>query len=170
MLHCWTALFNNKTISDPPTGGERNNETMTDNFKQKISEEFEDLEENVQQSIVKPVQDEVGKAIETATQAVFGPTDPAKIQQQEQEQAKKKQEDQKKLINVKRFLSQMAQDEHRLKQQRQEEQQKEQEKEQDEKEVVQTQEIQKQKKKTSFAQEHIKAEQSKAERKLGVGG
>lgn len=155
---------------------------MNDTFKPTIppdSGEFENLEK-AQSAPAKPVQskpqegfdvkDEVGKAIETATQSVFGPTDPAQIQKQQQEEAKIKQEDAKKLAHVKQFLNQMAQDEQRLKQQRQEEQQKKQEAEQEEHEEKQEEEIKKQKKEQSFEEQHIQAEQTKAERKLGVGG
>ena len=97
---------------------------MTDGFKpqapQEGSQEFEDFE-NAQASQGQPkqqprqpqpkpqetlnVKDEVGKAIETATQSIFGPTDPAQVQQQQLEQSKKKQDEQKKITNIKNFLS-----------------------------------------------------------------
>lgn len=155
---------------------------MSDGFKPNIpqdSEEFENLEK-AQPAQVQPAQpkvqekfdikDEAGKAIETAAQSVFGPTDPAQIQQQQMDQAKTKQEDARKLANVKRFLSQMTQDEQRLRQQRQEEQQKKMQETQVEQEENQEKNMIKQKKERSFQEEHIKAEQTKAERKLGVGG
>jgi hypothetical protein len=116
------------------------------------------------------IKDEVGQAIETAQQSIFGPTDPAKIQQQQLEQAQKKQEDQKKIANIKQFLNQMAQDEQQLRQKRQEEQQEKMQKQQEEHEDKQEEEMKKQKKEESFQQQHIQAEQTKAERKLGVGG
>lgn len=159
---------------------------MFDDFKPNTppdSMEFEDLEKpqsanppsQQTQQPQKPqenfnVKDEVGKAIETAQQSVFGPTDPAKVQQKQIEDARKKQEDQKKIVNIKNFLTQMAQDEQRLKQQRQEEQQKKQEVAQEEHEKKQEEQMEKQKKEESFQEQHIKAEQTKAERKLGVGG
>lgn len=155
---------------------------MSDGFKTNIppdSEEFENLEK-AQAAPAKPVQskpqegfdvkDEVGKALETAQQAITGPTDPAKIQQQQAEQAKKKQDDQQKIGRIKTFLNQMAQDEQRLKQQRQKEQQTKMEETQVEKEEAQVKEMKKQKKEQSFNEQHIRAEQTKAERKLGVGG
>lgn len=160
---------------------------MNDGFKPAIppdSEEFEDLEKaqaapaqskTQQPAQPKPqekfdVKDEVGQAIETAQQSVFGTTDPAKIQQRQMEEAKKKQEDQKKIVNIKNFLSQMAQDEQRLKQLRQDEEQKKMQEQQEEKEEEQEGEMEKQKKEQSFKEQHIRAEQTKAERKLGVGG
>lgn len=174
-------------LREPLKGGRNIN--MNDGFKPQTTEEsqeFENLEnaqsapaqpkqQSQQQPLQKPqetfnVKDEVGKAIETAQQSVFGPTDPAQIQKQEMERAKKKQEDQRKIANVKQFLSQMAADEQRLRQQRQEEAQKKQQEKQEETEVEQEKEMKKQKKERSFQEEHIKAEQTKAERKLGVGG
>ncbi len=162
---------------------------MADGFKPNIpqdSEEFEDLEtaqsapaqpvpksqQQVQPKVQESfdVKDEVGKAIESAQQSVFGPTDPAKIQQQQMEQARKKQDDQKKIGNIKQFLNQMAQDEQRNRQLKQQEEQKKMQTQQIEQEKNQDTEIKQQKKEESFVQEHIKAEQSKAERKLGVGG
>ena len=151
-------------------------------FKTQDSGEFENLEKaqvtdpaQTQQPQQKAqetfnVKDEVGKAIETATQAIFGPTDPVQVGQQQQEQAKKQQEDQRKLVNVKKFLAQMVQDEQRLKQQRQEEQQKKMQEQQQEQEKEQEKDMKKQKKEQSFQEQHIQAEQTKAERKLGVGG
>lgn len=53
---------------------------------------FEDAGETINQSVVRPVTDEVGKAIEAGIQSVVGT--PAQTQQQRQEKA---QEDQKKL-------------------------------------------------------------------------
>lgn len=159
---------------------------MTDDFKPAAppdSMEFEDLEKpqsanpplQQTQQPQKPqenfnVKDEVGQAMETAQQAVFGPTDPAKVAQQQMEQAKKKQDEQQKIVRIKTFLNQMAQDEQKLKQLRQEEQQKKAETQQAEEEQKQEEQIVKQKKEQSFQEEYIKAEQTKAERKLGVGG
>ncbi len=116
------------------------------------------------------VKDEVGQMMETVTSSLFGSTDPAQVAQEQQEEAKKKQTDAKKLANVKNFLAQMAQDEQRLRQQREEEARKKQEEEQEEHQEKQEKEEEKQKKEQSFAQQHIQAEQSKAERKGGVGG
>ena len=154
---------------------------MSDGFNKVVTEEsqeFENLEKaqpTTQKSQQKPqetfnAKDEVGKAIETAQQSVFGPTDPAQVQQQQMEQAKKKQEDQKKIGSIKQFLNQMAQDEQRLRQAKQEEQEKKQTEQQEEHEEKQEEEVKKQSKEQSFQQQHIQAEQSKAERKLGVGG
>ncbi len=164
---------------------------MNDGFPKANSEElheFEDIEnaqsnQQSNQQSPKPAQsdqsnvtdkfdvkDEVGKMVETASQALFGSTDPAQVQQQQVEQAKLKQEDAKKIANVKNFLAQMAQDEQRLRQQREEEKQKKMEEEQEKQVGEQEEEAKKQNKEQSFQQQHILAEQSKAERKGGVGG
>lgn len=159
---------------------------FTPQAPQEMSQEFEDIENaqssqqpkpapNQQQPQQKPqetfnIQDEAGKAIETAQQAIFGPTDPVKLQQQQMEQARKKQAEQKEIANIKQFINQMVVDENKLRQQRQEEQQKKMEESQVEQEEKQEKDMKKQKKEESFQQQHIQAEQSKAERKLGVGG
>ena len=116
------------------------------------------------------VKDEVGQMMETVTSSIFGPTDPAQVAEEQQEQAKQKNEDAKKLANVKNFLAQMAQDEQRHRQLKQEEEQKKMQEQQEEQEEKQEEEVKKQSKEQSFQQQHILAEQSKAERKGGVGG
>jgi hypothetical protein len=158
---------------------------MSDNFNQKVAEEsqeFENIEkaqatqtQQTQQPAQKPqetfsIKDEAGKMIETATSSLFGATDPAQIAKDQQGEAKKKSEDQKKIVNIKNFLNQMAQDEQRHRQLKQEEQEKKQAEEQEQQQEKQEEEMVKQKKDQSFEQQHIQAEQSKAERKLGVGG
>lgn len=116
------------------------------------------------------VKDQVGKFLETASQSLFGVTDPAQVAEDQKKQAEQKNEDAKKAANIKNFLDQMAADEARLRAQRQEEAQKNQEEAQVEQEEKQKEEMKKQEKEQSFAQQHILAEQSKAERKGGVGG
>lgn len=116
------------------------------------------------------IKDQVGKFIETATSSLFGSTDPVQAAQEEQEKAKKENEDQVKAANIRNFLDQMAADEARLRAQRQEEAQKKMMEEQEDQEEKQKEEAEKQAKDQSFEQQHILAEQSKAERKLGVGG
>lgn len=116
------------------------------------------------------IKDEVGKAIETVTSSLFGSTDPAQMAEDQQKQAEKKSEDARKAANIKRFLDQMAADEARLRAQRQEEAQKKAEDQQEEQAEKQEVQIEKQEKEQSFQQQHILAEQSKAERRGGVGG
>ena len=116
------------------------------------------------------LKDEVGKAIETVTSSLFGSTDPAQIAEDQQKEAEKKSEDAKKAANIKRFLDQMAEDEARLRAQREEEARKKMEEQQEEEVEEQKEEVKKQEKEQSFQQQHILAEQSKAERKGGVGG
>lgn len=149
------------------------------------SNEFEDFETNQPAQTPKPqgdqpavnntqdkfdIKDEVGKAIETVTSSLFGSTDPAQMAEDQQKQAEKKSEDARKLANVKNFLAQMAEDEARLRAQRQEEAQKKAEEQQEEQVEKQEEQMEKQEKEQSFAQQHIQAEQSKAERRGGVGG
>ncbi len=156
------------------------------------SNEFEDVETNQpiqqpqqtldpqaqaqpQQPAQKPqetfnLKDEMGNILETAAQAFTASSDPAQNQQQQMNEAKSKAEDQKKLANVKQFLNQMAEDEQRYKQKKHEEEQKKQETLQVEEQKKQEEQVKKQDKEQSFQEEHIKAEQTKAERKLGVGG
>ncbi len=64
----------------------------------------------------------------------------------------------------------MAEDEARLRAQRQEEAQKKAEEAQEEQVDKQEEDMKKQQKEQSFQQQHIQAVQSKAERKGGVGG
>lgn len=116
------------------------------------------------------IKDEVGKAIETVTSSLFGSTDPAQVAEDQQKEAEKKNEDAKKAANIKNFLDQMAADEARLRAQRQEEAQKKQEEAQEEQVEKQQEQMKKDQKEQSFQQQHILAEQSKAERKGGVGG
>ncbi len=153
------------------------------------SSEFEDFEMNQPAQAPKPqgdqqsvssdvnnvqdkfdIKDEVGKAIETVTSSLFGSTDPAQMAEDQQKEAEKKNEDARKLANVKNFLAQMAEDEARLRAQRQEEAQKKAEEQQEEQVEKQEDQMKKDQKEQSFQQQHILAEQSKAERKGGVGG
>ena len=145
------------------------------------SQEFENIEKaqatqpQPQQPQQKPqetfsAKDEFGKMLETASSSLFGATDPAQLAQEQKKQVEKQNEDAKKAANIKNFLSQMAQDEQRHRQLKQEEEQKKMEESQKEQENKQEEEIEKQKKDQSFEQQHIRAEQTKAERKLGVGG
>lgn len=155
---------------------------MIDGVKPAVTEEsheFENLEkaQATQPQPTSPktqegfdIKDEFGKILETGQQALTGATDLAQIQQQQQDEVKQKQVDQKKLANVKQFLNQMAQDEQRFKQQKQEKEQKKIEEDQSEKKKKQEVEMKKQNKEQSFQEQHIKAEQTKTERKLGVGG
>lgn len=160
---------------------------MNDGFNKpshEESNEFEDFENAQPSGQPKPqtsdgqstvtdkfdIKDEVGKAIETVTSSLFGSTDPAVIQQEEVEKSKQKQEDEAKLANVKNFLAQMAEDEQRFRQQKEEEARKKAEAEQEEEVEKQKEDIKDKDKEQSFVQQHILAEQSKAERKGGVGG
>lgn len=155
---------------------------MSDDVKQQIPEEsneFENFEKS--QPVQAPqqqkpqenfdVKDEFGKILETGQQAFSGATDPAKIQQQQQQdEAKQKQVDAKKLAVVNQYINQMVADEQRFKQTKREEEEKKMEEDQEQKEEKQEVEIKKQKKEQSFNEQHIRSEQTKAERKLGVGG
>lgn len=128
-----------------------------------------DISEIANDAIVKPVQAEVGQLIETAQQAVTGPTDPKQIAQQQQAQAQQKQEEQKKITNIRNFFDQMVQNEQRYRAQKQQVEVVTEQVKAEEKQEVQVKEQKKLSKEEQFQKEEIIRKQSQAERK-GMGG
>lgn len=121
---------------------------------------------DVKEAVVKPVVDEVGKAIEQGVQSVVNPQslDPAV-------QEKKKQEEEKKRQHVLRTIDWYKNIEDAQAKVRYEQQQKIQAKNQEEqqnKQVKQFEVIEKQKKQAQLT--HLEKESRKTELKGGVGG
>lgn len=118
------------------------------------------------EALVKPVKDEVGKALEEGIQSTTGvkinpvPQDP-------QEEAKKKTEEAQKRQRVMQFLSQYRTDEQFFRQKKQEEEQKKQQENQDDQQKMQVKQFEVQRRQESLAVTQAK---TRAETKGGVGG
>lgn len=124
----------------------------------------------VEETIINPVQDEVGKAVETAQQSVFGTLDPAQLQKKQQEAQQRKQEDDKKKQNVLKFIRELQEDEQRHKQLKQQEMQKKQEEEQEEQEKKQREMSKEQQKSQDMVNQQVRDAQTRTETRKGVGG
>ena len=128
---------------------------------------FEDVGEQINQSVVKPVVDEVGKAIEAGIQSVVGgqSVDPQQIQQQ-------KSEDQKKISEWRWRLQKIKELQEAQRKIREEEKQKllqgQQQEEQAKKEKTEVKKFEVFKKQKEVNPET--AAKGKAEIKRGVGG
>ena len=127
------------------------------------------------EAVVKPVSDEVGKAIEEGVQALTGNYS-AKPKTQDpnlnpQVQAQKQQSDMKKRNNIMAFINRFKTDKQALNQQRSMEQQKKQQEEMEEREkkmkVQQLEAVKSRGLEQNVAQQQAK---TKSERKGGVGG
>lgn len=129
--------------------------------------------DQVGEAIVKPVSDEVGKAIEEGVQAITGNYKQPTSQDPNlnpQIQAQKQQLDSKKRQNIMRFINQYNTDRQILQQQKVQEQQKKQQEAQEDQEKkmkVRQIEVVKDQQKQTLAQQQAKA---RSERKGGVGG
>lgn len=127
----------------------------------------------VGEAIVKPVSDEVGKAIEEGVQAITGNYKQPQAQDPNLNpavQAQKQQLDNKKRQNIMRFISQYNTDKQILQQQKVKEQQKKQQEVQEDQEKkmkVRQIEVVKNQQKQTLAQQQAR---SRSERKGGVGG
>lgn len=126
---------------------------------------------DISESLVKPVTDEVGKAIEEGAQSVVGggayqnkPIDPVEQKRKQEEDVKKKQW----AMNVINWNKQLDSAQQKVRQeQKQKEQQKKQE-EEEKKKVKQFEVLEQQKK--SQAMTALQRESRKTEIKGGVGG
>lgn len=120
----------------------------------------------VAEAVVKPVVDEVGKALEIGVQSITGTGQMATLDPQEE--AKKKQEEEIKKRNIKVFLNQFQTDQTRFNQQKQaEEQKKLQQDEAKKQQVQQIKVFEQEKKEKSIVEQTGKG---RAEIKRGIGG
>ena len=121
----------------------------------------------VAEAVIKPVQDEVGKALEVGVQSITGQ---GQQQLDPQEEANKKQEEELKKQRLRDFLRRYSEDQQRFQQTKNQEQQAKQAKIQEEqqaKQVRQVEVIEKQKKQQSIVDQTGKG---RAEVKKGIGG
>ena len=135
---------------------------MNDGIKTGISQTVADIKE----AVVKPVSDEMGKAIEQGVQSVTGSQalDPAVAEKKKQEEAVKKQQ----LLRCIDWYKQIDSSQAKV---RQEQQQKIQEKAQTEQQTMQVKQfevLEQQKKQAQLTQ--VEKEARKTELKGGVGG
>ena len=138
---------------------------MSDGMKSGIGQAVADIHE----AVIRPVTDEVGKAIEEGAQSVVGaptqkPVDPVEQQKKQEEDLKKKQW----AMNVINWNKNLESAQQKV---RQEEKQKEQQRKQEEEEqkkVKQYEVIQQQKKSQQMTA--LQKESRKTEIKGGVGG
>ena len=140
---------------------------MADGFAKGISQNIADIQE----AIVPPVQDEVGKLVEAGVTAVTGNTqqlDPQAEAKKKQEEEKRKLEDQQKAARIKAFFQQFQADKQHFDQVKAEEERRKREEEQkaaEEKKVKQFEIVQKQQ------QAQISADaKGRGEYKKGIGG
>lgn len=138
---------------------------MTDGIKGALQQTAVDLGE----AVVKPVVDEVGKALEVGTQSIVqGPQasalDPV-VQQ------KKEDEKQKKIVWAQKVIAwnqKIAEDQKRVRQEKQQSEQQKFQEEQEVKKIAQYKIIEKQQKQAAVIQ--VQEAQRKTETKKGVGG
>lgn len=117
-------------------------------------------------NVVKPVVDEVGKMVEVGAQSITGSAQ----SQDPQAEANKKVEEQRKIQNIKNFLTQLQVNEQKLKQQRAAEQQKKMQEEQEASQTKQAKKQQEEQKKQANQNQAIIEKQRATEIRKGVGG
>lgn len=136
----------------------------------------QNFSQSVGEAVVKPVSDEVGKAIEEGVQAITGSNPKPQNSQPDpnlnpQLQAQKQQLEMVKRQNVMRFINQFNTDKRIYEEQKIKEQQKKQQEQQEEQDkkmkVRQLEVVKEQKQQATVAQQQAK---SRSERKGGVGG
>lgn len=144
---------------------------MANGLRGQISDEIEETIEEIPQAVFKPVQDEIGKMLETGVQSVQSQTlDPQKQALKDQEDAKKKADVERRKQNIIKFINQSKQQEQQFTQQRKVEQQEKTQEEQAEKQDKEVKQFEIVKKREQTINEDVRAKQAKAEIKRGVGG
>ncbi len=130
----------------------------------------------VSEAVVKPVQDEVGLALETAISSITGqgamvttPTDPNQAAKTQQEQTQRTQQEEQKKANIRSYIQNLQTDEQRFTTQKQKDTQQKYQKQQEEQQEKQVKQFEVMKKQERAQSINLAAAKNK-EIKGGIGG